>query len=350
MRITWLRASLAALALGLAGLLFAWSGAFNVAASSGHWAVTDWFLHWVMRNSVETRSALTSPRDAADPSGLVSAAGHFAAACATCHGAPGVKPSPVFEAATPPAPDLAKTAGEWDDRELFWIIDHGVKMTGMPAWPARKRKDEIRRMVALVRLLPTMTPAQFAALTGGAARIAPAPGFASCAGCHGEDGRGRGAGDIPVLGGQKPAYLLAALRAFQNGTRESAIMGHAAARLAEPEMRQLSMRFAAMPGLGGTAPRVADPEAARIVLAGLPDRQLPACASCHTPAKPYPALAGQKASYLAARLRQMRGDEKEIDARKTQATMPVIARRIPEEMIDRLARYLAGSAAESGQR
>ncbi|SEJ88266.1 Cytochrome C oxidase, cbb3-type, subunit III [Sphingomonas sp. OV641] len=349
MRITWLRASLAALVLGLLGLLVAWSGAINVAASSGHWAITDWFLHWVMRNSVDTRSTLTSPREASDPSGLVSAAGHFAAACATCHGAPGIKPSPVFKAATPPAPDLARTAGEWSDRELFWIIDHGVKMTGMPAWPARARQDEIRRMVALVRRLPGMTPAQFDALTGGTARIASAPGLAACAGCHGADGRGRGAPDIPVLGGQKPAYLLAALRAFQDGTRQSAVMGHAASRLSGAEMRQLSRHFAALPGLGagtgrgGAVNAPHDAAAEQIARIGLPDKELPACASCHTPAKPYPVLAGQKPEYLAARLRQMRGDEKEVDARQSQATMPVIARRIPEEMIDRLAAHLAAA-------
>ena len=38
--------------LTVGGLAVAWSGVFNVGASGGHWVITDWFLHWAMRNSV----------------------------------------------------------------------------------------------------------------------------------------------------------------------------------------------------------------------------------------------------------------------------------------------------------
>lgn len=341
-RITWKRVVLALAGIVALALAVGWSGAINVAASSGHWPITNWFLHWVMRNSVGTRSALGSPAAAADPQGLVSAAGHFAASCAACHGAPGMRPRAVFQAATPPAPDLARTASEWNDRELYWIIDHGVKFSGMPAWPARDRPDEIRRMVAFVRRLPTMTPAEYARLTGGVAGIAGAPRFEACAGCHGEDGRGRGQRDVPVLGGQNPAYLAAALRAYRDGHRGSGVMANAAALLSDADAAALAGRFAALPGLGAPSGR-ADPEAERVVRAGLPGAQLPACSSCHAPGKPYPVLAGQKPSYLAARLRQMRGDGKVVDARQSQATMPVLARRIPEAMIERVAAYLGTS-------
>lgn len=339
-RITWKRAALALAGIVALALAVGWSGAINVAASSGHWPITNWFLHWVMRNSVGTRSALESPRAAADPQGLVSAAGHFAASCAACHGAPGMRPRAVFQAATPPAPDLARTASEWSDRELYWIIDHGVKFSGMPAWPARDRPDEIRRMVAFVRRLPTMTPADYARLTGGVAGIAGAPRFEACAGCHGADGRGRGQGDIPVLGGQNPAYLETALRAYRDGRRSSGVMANAAALLNDADVAALAARYAALPGLEEAPEGRHDAEAERIVTRGLPDRQLPACSSCHAPGKPYPALAGQKPAYLAARIRQMRGDGKKVDARQSQATMPVIARRIPDAMVDRIAKYL----------
>ena len=45
-----------AVAGALGAVLFAWSGLYNVAATRGHWAVTDWFLHFAMRNSVKTQS------------------------------------------------------------------------------------------------------------------------------------------------------------------------------------------------------------------------------------------------------------------------------------------------------
>ncbi len=339
-RITWARVAAAIVALALAGLLFAWSGVFNIAASSGHWKVTDWFLHWTMRNSVRTHAALTAPANPKADQPLVSAAGLFAASCASCHGAPGVRPSPVMQAATPPAPDLSINAREWTDKQLFWILKHGVKYTGMPGWAAKDRDDEVRRMVAFVRQLPTMTPATYQALTVVATGDAV---LDSCTGCHGTDGRGRGQPDIPVLGGQDPAYLLAALRGYASGKRASAVMQTAAARLQDADMVRMAKHFAAMPGLqraptGATADRTA---AAQIIRAGRPDIQLPACASCHAPGKPYPVLTGQRASYLAQRLRHWRGDETVVDARKPQATMPVIARRIPEDMIVPLAAALS---------
>ena len=347
-RVTWKRAFAALMTLAAAGLLFAWSGIFNIAASSGHWAATEWFLHWTMRNSVKTHSFFDSPDDPIVTDGrLVSAAGHFAAACASCHGAPGQRPSPVMQKAMPPAPDLSVNARAWTDGQLFYILRHGVKYSGMPAWGVAGRDDEIRRMVAFVRRLPGMTPAQYRALGGEAqgagttdVRALGSNVLAGCVACHGSDGRGRGQPDIPVLGGQRAGYLEAALAAYGDGRRASAVMGNVAATLTAAERRTLATHFAALPGLGATPQ--GDRRARVIVQRGLPERQLPACASCHGAGKPQPVLAGQRAGYIAARLRYWKGDGKEIDARLPQNVMPVIARRIPEELIDPLARYLAG--------
>lgn len=351
-RLTWKRVIVSLLGLAAFGMAFAWSGIFNVAASSGHWAISNWFLHWVMRNSVRTHAAVSTPETVIDRGGMVSAAGHFAQACASCHGAPGVRPLPVMQRATPHAPDLSVNAREWTDRQLFWILRHGVKFSGMPAWGSDGRDDEIRRMVAFVRSLPTMTPAQYRALVATPAAPANLPAsdavvIARCTGCHGANGQGRGQRDIPILGGQRVAALEAALRAYRANTRHSAVMQQAAATLDDAQIAMLARHFAAMPGLIGRpvtrpATSLAARRAQQIVERGLPRVQLPACASCHGPGKPQPILAGQRAAYLAARLRNWKGDGKEIDARQSQAIMPVIARRIPEDMIEPLAAYLAG--------
>lgn len=348
-RITWTRLILAIAAAGVAGMFFAWSGAMQISASSGHWRITDWFLHWTMRNSVRTYSVFQSPSDPLDNTGLVSAAGHFRQSCQICHGAPGVRPSPVMQAATPPAPDLAKTAVEWTDRELFWIVRHGVKFTGMPAWAVDDRPDEVRRMAAFVRRLPRMTPAQYRAMVEESDRQSM-PGIrpgvlAACTGCHGNDGRGRGQPDIPVLGGQKPAYLSTALRDYASGKRSSALMQVAVATLSEEEIARLARHFAAMPGLRDTALPTDHP-----ALRGDRRRQLPACADCHAPGKSAPILTGQKASYLAGRLFHWQGDETVVDARKTADTMPTIARRIRPEEIDGVARALSGKCGGNGHR
>ncbi len=350
-RLTWKRVIVSLLGLAAFGMAFAWSGIFNVAASSGHWAISNWFLHWVMRNSVRTHAAVSTPETVIDRGGMVSAAGHFAQACASCHGAPGVWPLPVMQRATPHAPDLSVNAREWTDRQLFWILRHGVKFSGMPAWGSDGRDDEIRRMVAFVRSLPTMTPAQYRALVVTPAAPASLPAsdavvIARCTGCHGANGQGRGQRDIPILGAQRVAALEAALRAYRANTRHSAVMQQAAATLDDVQIAMLARHFAAMPGLidrpvTRPATSLAARRAQQIVERGLPRVQLPACASCHGPSKPQPILAGQRAAYLAARLRNWKGDGKEIDARQSQAIMPVIARRIPEDMIEPLAAYLA---------
>jgi cytochrome c553 len=248
-----------------------------------------------------------------------------------------------MQRATPPAPDLSRTAGEWSDGQLFWIIRHGVKYTGMPAWGTPDRPDEVRRMVAFVRRLPTMTAAQYRSLTDASATPAPLPGLrlgtlAACTGCHGGDGRGRGQGDIPVLGGQSPVYLLATMRDFASGRRKSAVMQAAVAALTDAEMGQLARHFAAMPGLD-----TAVLPSLRIDAA--PGRPVPDCATCHAPGKAAPRLQGQKATYIAARLHGWQGEGEDVDARRSPATMAVIARRIPPDQVAAIARMLEGPRA-----
>jgi cytochrome c553 len=356
-RITWRRALTVLAGLVLAGFAVAWSGVIHIGASTGHAAITDWFLHWAMRNTVRTYAALTVETPAADPSGLVSAAGHYAGNCAVCHGAPGEPPSPQMQAATPPAPDLAITAPSYTDAELFWIVKHGVKLTGMPAWPALEREDEIRRMTAFVRRLPEMSEQEYRVLAyGPAGTLAGARpttldgAIAECERCHAEHGRAQP--DIPILAGQKPAYLLDALEDFAAGRRDSGVMQTAAARVGERLRGGLAEHYARRTGLvekpmvepaerERSAPDAADATPASVVAHGIPELDVPPCANCHAPGKrdDYPILAGQKAEYLAGRLRNWRRGEETVDARRSDEPMPMIARRIPERLIEPLARY-----------
>ena len=346
-RITWKRALALLLGLLLLAAAFVYSGLFNIAASTGHWRVTAWLLHTTMQASVRTHAFLSAPADPLDSTSLIAAAGHFERTCAACHGAPGRLPSPVLRAATPEAPDLTETASQWSDKQLFWIVRHGVKYTGMPAWPALDRTDEIRRMAAFVRRLPTMSPAEYARLTRPPGSSGTDRRATSCAGCHGSDGMGRGAPDIPVLAGQNAHYLAAALADYRSGARESAIMQDVAAELSDAEIAGFARHYAAMPGLGRyrASARPNSPVSA-LVRRGMAERQLPACTSCHDAQKRdrYPVLTGQKAPYLAQRLRDWRGDPLVADARKPHATMPVIARRIPEELIEPLALFWSSAA------
>jgi cytochrome c553 len=169
-----------------------------------------------------------------------------------------------------------------------------------------------------------------------------------CLRCHADNGRGQD--DVPVLAAQKAAYLAAALDDYAAGRRDSAVMSAAAARVS-PEVRQaLAESFAREPGgLLSSEPRPASDSsplaqrAADVAANGLPELDVPACVQCHAPGKRerYPILARQKSAYLAQRLRSWRGDADVVEARKERRTMPMIARRIPEELLVPLAEHFA---------
>ena len=156
-------------ALMICGFLLAWSGVYNIAASQGHWAVVEWFLQFGMKNSVELRAKgiEAPPLDHPDLHSL--GAGHFHRACVHCHGAPGTLGDLTAQQALPPPPDLTHVSKEWKDRELFWIVKHGIKYTGMPAWVVQNRDDEVWAVVAFLKRLPELDAELYRRLTTGVA-------------------------------------------------------------------------------------------------------------------------------------------------------------------------------------
>lgn len=333
---------LAGLALG--GLVLALTGIVPIKASSGHWAITEWFLHTVMRRSISTHSIGVPDRPLDDPALVLKGAGHFESACKACHGAPGEAKPRVVQEMTPAPPHLPDRVGDWENDDLFYVIKHGVKFTGMPAWPAKHRDDEVWAMVAFVRTLPRMTPEEYRSLVhgaapapGGTARLELDPGdgpprevLETCARCHGARGEGRGRGAYPRLAGQSPEYLYRALLAYADGRRHSGMMQVVAAAVGREGMRELARYYGrldgAAPGEGVAAgvparrdpperlladPAPPDGEAVRrgreIALHGVPERKVPSCADCHGPGEArrnpaYPRLAGQYADYLVLQL------------------------------------------------
>ncbi|WP_201722635.1 c-type cytochrome, partial [Sulfitobacter sp. HI0021] len=269
--LTWKRFA-GLLVLGVAGvLLVGWSGLVSVAASSGHWPVTRWFLGWTLENAVATQSmAVERPEglDLSDPALIQRSAGNYATSCAACHGAPGVRQSPVVANMVPSPPRLKDSVVDWSDEELFWIVKNGFKYTGMPAWPAQDRDDEVWAQVAFLRALPDMTAAAYAdlALGGGAVdddleaggqALAALDGIfentlENCARCHGRDGLGRGqgaaSGAFPIIAGQPAPYLFATLQAFAQGRRESGFMQPPASRYDAQTLAGLAEYFARQPG------------------------------------------------------------------------------------------------------
>jgi cytochrome c553 len=338
----------ALLALAAGGFLFAWSGIYNIAASKGHWAIVEWMLRFGMSNSVELRAAMIKAPDLRSD-GLVTVGGnHYRSGCAYCHGAPGVKASPVSQSSLPPPPDLSNVSNRWNDSELFWIVKNGIKYTGMPAWTSQNRDDEVWAVVAFLKAMKTMSPDAYRALQPEPRASSPPAereAIASCDGCHGVPGHGPRADLVPVLSGQKRDYLIAALEDYASGRRKSGIMQPIANDLVPAAIGTLAAHYAdRLPPEPSQRVPDGDLEAGgKLATVGKPEAGVPGCNTCHAAgALPsYPRLAGQSAAYLAAQLRLwragVRGNERQS------AVMAPIAQRLSDEQIDAVSRFYASS-------
>jgi mono/diheme cytochrome c family protein len=148
----------------IGGLTFIYSGFFDVAASDPHWPITRWVFETTRNRSIETRAAgITAPSRFDEPGKILIGIEHFAAHCAVCHGAPGVPKGDIAHGLNPQPPDLAQASSRYSPSELFWILKHGVKMTGMPAWGDHS-DGELWATVAFLEKLPGMTPDEYAKL------------------------------------------------------------------------------------------------------------------------------------------------------------------------------------------
>ncbi|QBQ54320.1 cytochrome c [Nitrosococcus wardiae] len=72
-----------------------------------------------------------------------------------------MSPGETGEGLTPEPPELSETVSRWSAEELFWIINHGIRMTGMPAWGVSYQDEVLWTLVAFVQTLPEITPAAY---------------------------------------------------------------------------------------------------------------------------------------------------------------------------------------------
>jgi mono/diheme cytochrome c family protein len=102
----------------------------------------------------------SNPLGTADPAMWRTAADHYGDHCAGCHGNDGHGNTDMGENLYPKTPDLADPAVQrLSDGELFYIIQNGVRWTGMPAWKHEHSAEDTWRLVSFIRALPTLTPA-----------------------------------------------------------------------------------------------------------------------------------------------------------------------------------------------
>ncbi len=195
---------------------------------------------------------------------------------------------------------------------------------------------------------PAAAPAQQAAPAAPAKPARPdaargeAKYTAVCAACHGADGNS-GVPANPKLAGQHPEYIVKQLQEYKSGKRANPIMQGFASQLSEQDMRDIAAYVAksqAKPGFAKDKELVAMGE--RIWRGGIADRQIAACAGCHSPngagiPAQYPRLAGQHADYTIAQLTAFRDG-----VRKNSVQMTQVAAKLNDREIRAVSDYVAG--------
>jgi len=155
---------------GIASAGLVCSGAYDIGADAAHWSVTEQVLEALRERSVAMRIRdIEAPADLGDAARVRRGAGNYDAMCAGCHLRPGMDDSEIRKGLYPQPPRLtqadpdAESAGVSAARQ-FWIIKHGIKASGMPAWSRGGVDDAtIWDMVALLQKLPELSPADYAA-------------------------------------------------------------------------------------------------------------------------------------------------------------------------------------------
>jgi len=165
---------------------------------------------------------------------------------------------------------------------------------------------------------------------------------AVCASCHGADGNSV-APTFPKLAQQHPEYIIKQLTEYKSGKRANAIMMGFSAALSEDDMRNIAAFVAsnsAKPGFAKDKDLVTLGE--KIYRGGIADRQIPACAGCHSPngagiPSQYPRLSGQHADYTVSQLTQFRDG-----IRLNSLQMGQVAAKLNDKEIKALSDYIAG--------
>ncbi|MCF3595061.1 c-type cytochrome [Rhodobacteraceae bacterium LMO-12] len=316
-------------------------GLYNVSARMGHLPGVSWVLHTTFRNSVRLRAEKPANMpDLGDPDLIELGARHYDTACRTCHAAPGQTRTATMAAMVPAPPHIEIAVQDWQPHHLHWIVANGVKMSGMPHWPAA-RDDDVWPVVAfLTSVQRGMDGADYTALTRLPKGDAPQ---AYCLGCHGQGGSAH----VPPLGQQSAAYLEMSLHAYLEGTRASGIMAQSVSRVSPDALNDLALWFAEQTPEPGPAPQMSPQLAEQgraLAHAATADPDVPACAACHGPnasetSELFPVLSGLPAPYLSTQLRLWRDAGRGGGARAE--LMRKAARNLSDSDIGALVAYYA---------
>ncbi len=142
-------------------------GLYNFAADDQHSRPIFAMIEHARQRSISTRSAAIAVPDLSSQDRIKMGAGNYDAMCAQCHLAPGLGASELSKGLYPAPPDLSKVKA--NPAAAFWVIKHGIKASGMPAWGASMSDDDVWNLVAFLQQLPRLDEESYRQLVAGSA-------------------------------------------------------------------------------------------------------------------------------------------------------------------------------------
>ena len=139
--------------------IYIWSGSYTIGADIPHWPITARMMMLMRSRAIAHQARDITVPNLNDPQLILRGAGQYAAMCTACHLAPNMKNSELRAGLYPQPPDLTQV--RIDPRIAFWVIKHGIKMSGMPAWGATHDDATIWSMVAFLQKLPDLSLQQY---------------------------------------------------------------------------------------------------------------------------------------------------------------------------------------------
>jgi mono/diheme cytochrome c family protein len=161
----WLKAFLllvAVLALCLVGA-FIWIGSRGISARAEPGTLETAIARTMRRLAVPRADRNRMNPVKATPEVIAAGMSHYADHCAACHANDGSGETEIGLGLYPKAPDMRREPTQsLTDGELFYIIENGVRLTGMPAWGtgAEDKAEETWHLVHFIRELPRLTADQ----------------------------------------------------------------------------------------------------------------------------------------------------------------------------------------------
>jgi mono/diheme cytochrome c family protein len=158
----------------LGGVTFLYSGLYPMGADTPHFRATYWVLETLREQSVaRAASDVVVPENINDSDRLLAGGADYNDMCSSCHLKPGKTSSDFSLGLYPAPPNLALShderphsdSEEAADKRRFWIIKHGIKASGMPAWAPGHDDERIWNMVSFLKRLPDLTPEQYQIIT-----------------------------------------------------------------------------------------------------------------------------------------------------------------------------------------